>query len=250
MVPHMMNARGSTGVKAIIAVVLLGVLAFAGLQVFPVVSLYLEHRNFRSAVEQKVQSVLDIFSLLDTEKLLTQEIIELLDKMGAQYLKNHVQVNVEERAKKVSVQVWYSRAHKSLFFPNPKHFYVRVDSTGTAGGLGAALPTSAPTSAVDVTDASFAQEVLASPSPVMVAFWAPWCGYCRQALPSIDEAARVFAGKVKIAKLDVDDSNESSSKYGIRGIPAFIIFKNGKIIGRKSGFGGQDGLFAFIQQYI
>jgi thioredoxin 1 len=246
MVPHMMNARGSVGVKAIIAFVLLGVLAFAGLQVLPVVSLYLEHRNFRSAVEQKVRSVFDIFSLLDTEKLLTEEIIELLDKMGAQYLKNHVQVNVEERAKKVSVQVWYSRAHKSLFFPNPKHFYVRVDGTGTVRGLRAALPTSA----VDVTDASFAQEVLASPSPVMVAFWAPWCGYCRQALPSIDEAARLFAGKVKIAKLDVDDNNESSSKYGIRGIPAFIIFKNGKIIGRQVGFSSQDELFAMIRQYV
>ncbi len=79
-----------------------------------------------------------------------------------------------------------------------------------------------------LTDATFDQEVLQSDRPVLVDFWAEWCGPCKVIAPAIAELAAEFEGKVKIAKLDVDSNNDSAAKFGIRGIPALLIFKGGK----------------------
>jgi thioredoxin 1 len=104
--------------------------------------------------------------------------------------------------------------------------------------------------AKSVTDETFTREVLKSPTTVMVNFWASWCGYCRKAMPAVDEASGRFDGKIKIVKVNVDKNKRTSSYCKVKGIPAFIFFKDGKIIGRKSGFSSKQRLFSLIQEYI
>ena len=83
---------------------------------------------------------------------------------------------------------------------------------------------------VHLTDDNFQAEVLESDKPVLVDFWAAWCGPCRMIAPTIEELAKDYDGKVKIGKLDVDNNQHVAMKYGIRSIPALLVFKNGKVI--------------------
>ncbi len=86
-----------------------------------------------------------------------------------------------------------------------------------------------------VTDANFEQDVLSSDKPVLVDFWAEWCGPCRQLGPIIDELAQEKADKVKIVKMNIDENPETPSKHGVRGIPTLILFENGKPAATKVG---------------
>jgi thioredoxin 1 len=85
-------------------------------------------------------------------------------------------------------------------------------------------------SLLHVNDKSFASEVLSSDLPVLVDFWATWCGPCRSISPIVEELAKEFMGKVKVTKLNVDESPSTPSQYGVRGIPTLILFKGGKIL--------------------
>ena len=89
--------------------------------------------------------------------------------------------------------------------------------------------------AIQVTDGNFEQEVLKSPVPVIVDFWAPWCGPCRAMGPIIDELAVEFEGKVKICKMNVDENSASPSRFGIRAIPTLIMFKDGEVVDQSTG---------------
>ena len=89
--------------------------------------------------------------------------------------------------------------------------------------------------ATQVTDGNFDQEVLKSSIPVLVDFWAPWCGPCRAMGPIIDELAGEFEGKVKICKMNVDENSASPSKFGIRAIPTLIMFKDGEVVDQTTG---------------
>jgi thioredoxin 1 len=82
---------------------------------------------------------------------------------------------------------------------------------------------------VQVSDDSFDSEVLKSPVPVLIDFWAPWCGPCRAVAPIVDELAGEYAGKLKIVKMNVDDNPRTPARYGVRGIPNLILFKNGEV---------------------
>ena len=82
---------------------------------------------------------------------------------------------------------------------------------------------------VELTDANFDTEVLQAKVPVMVDFWAEWCGPCRMLAPTVEAVANEYAGKVKVAKLNVDENVSSASRYNIRGIPTLLIFKDGQI---------------------
>jgi thioredoxin 1 len=81
-----------------------------------------------------------------------------------------------------------------------------------------------------VTDGDFDQQVLQSDIPALVDFWAAWCGPCRTVGPIVEELAEEYKGKVKVAKLDVDNNKEIASKYGVRGIPTLMLFKDGQIV--------------------
>ena len=82
---------------------------------------------------------------------------------------------------------------------------------------------------LEVTDATFDQEVLQSEQPVLIDFWATWCGPCRALAPVVDEIAKSYQGKVKFAKMDVDRNNATPQRYGVRGIPTLLVFKGGQV---------------------
>nr|WP_294551960.1 thioredoxin TrxA [uncultured Rhodopila sp.] len=90
---------------------------------------------------------------------------------------------------------------------------------------------------VPVTDASFATDVIeaSKTGPVLVDFWADWCGPCKQIAPALDQLAEEFAGKLKVAKVDIDNNPESPNQYAVRGIPTLLIFKDGKVAATKIG---------------
>ncbi len=83
---------------------------------------------------------------------------------------------------------------------------------------------------VEISDASFESEVIKSEKPVLVDFWAPWCGPCKVLAPVVDEISTDFANKLKVGKINVDDNPETSVKFGIRSIPTLIVFKNGEVV--------------------
>lgn len=81
----------------------------------------------------------------------------------------------------------------------------------------------------EISDSSFDSEVLSSQTPVLIDFWAPWCGPCRAIAPIVDELATEYAGRVKIVKMNVDENPQTPAKYGVRGIPNLILFKGGAV---------------------
>ena len=100
------------------------------------------------------------------------------------------------------------------------------------------------------TDATFAAEVLQAPLPVLVDYWAEWCGPCRMIAPILEEVAKEYAGRLTVAKLNVDENQQTPQKYGIRGIPTLMLFKNGNIEATKVGAVSKSQLTAFIDSHI
>jgi len=101
-----------------------------------------------------------------------------------------------------------------------------------------------------VSDATFDATVLQAPLPVLVDYWAEWCGPCRMIAPILDEISKEYAGRLSIAKLNVDENQQTPAKYGIRGIPTLMLFKNGNIEATKVGALSKSQLTAFIDSHI
>ena len=103
---------------------------------------------------------------------------------------------------------------------------------------------------VYVTDASFEADVLKSGEPVLVDYWAEWCGPCKMIAPILDEIAAEYTGKVKIAKLNIDENPQTPPRYGIRGIPTLMLFKDGNVEATKVGAVSKSQLTAFIDSNL
>jgi len=101
-----------------------------------------------------------------------------------------------------------------------------------------------------VSDSSFEQEVIQSQVPVLVDYWAEWCGPCKMIAPILDEASRDYDGRVRIAKLNVDDNQAMASKYGIRGIPTLMLFKGGEVVATKVGALSKSQLAQFLDSHL
>jgi thioredoxin 1 len=101
-----------------------------------------------------------------------------------------------------------------------------------------------------VTDDTFEAEVLQSPQAVLVDYWAEWCGPCKMIAPILDEIANEYAGKLKVAKVNIDDNQATPAKFGIRGIPTLMIFKNGNVEATKVGALSKSQLAAFIDSNL
>jgi thioredoxin 1 len=102
----------------------------------------------------------------------------------------------------------------------------------------------------NVTDATFETEVLQSKQPVLVDYWAEWCGPCKMIAPILDDVSATYEGKLQIAKMNVDENRDIPGKFGIRGIPTLMLFKDGQLAATKVGAMSKAQLIAFIDQQL
>ncbi len=103
---------------------------------------------------------------------------------------------------------------------------------------------------IHTSDSNFERDVLKSSAPVLVDFWAEWCGPCKALAPKLDEIAKEFDGKITVAKVDIDQNKETPATYGVRGVPTLALIKNGEVVEQLVGNHPKENITAFIQKHI
>lgn len=103
---------------------------------------------------------------------------------------------------------------------------------------------------IHVTDAAFEKVVLQSTVPVIVDFWAPWCGPCKMIAPVLEKLAKEYAGRLIVAKVNTDENSENAMKYGVQGIPTLLFVANGKVVHTQVGFRGEPMLRMAVEQFV
>jgi thioredoxin 1 len=103
---------------------------------------------------------------------------------------------------------------------------------------------------VHVTDGSFANDVLQSATPVLLDFWAEWCGPCKMIAPILDDIAKEYVGKLKVTKINIDENQQTPAQFGVRGIPTLMLFKNGAVEATKVGALSKSQLVAFLDSHL
>jgi thioredoxin len=101
-----------------------------------------------------------------------------------------------------------------------------------------------------ITDGTFQREVLDSDIPVLVDFWAEWCGPCRMMAPTVDAIAKEYAGRIKVGKVDVDECGSTAMRYNIRGIPTLLLFKGGKVVDQRVGAVSKSEVLKMIEPHV
>ncbi|MBL8644746.1 MAG: thioredoxin TrxA [Rhodospirillaceae bacterium] len=101
-----------------------------------------------------------------------------------------------------------------------------------------------------VTDASFSEDVLKAKGPVLVDFWAEWCGPCRQIAPALDEISKEMEGQLTVVKINIDDNPNTPTQFGVRGIPTLMVFKDGQLAATKVGAAPKSKLVEWVQQSL
>jgi thioredoxin 1 len=101
-----------------------------------------------------------------------------------------------------------------------------------------------------VTDASFADDVLNTDETVLIDFWAEWCGPCKQIAPALEELSDAYAGKLVVAKVNIDENPETPGRYGVRGIPTLMMFKGGELVATKVGAAPKSAIAAWIDEVL
>ncbi len=103
---------------------------------------------------------------------------------------------------------------------------------------------------IHTSDTNFEKDVLKSSTPVLVDFWATWCGPCKALAPKLDEIAKEYTGKIMVAKVDIDQNKETPTNYGVRGVPTLALFKDGKIVDQIVGNHPKENITALLDKYI
>jgi thioredoxin 1 len=103
---------------------------------------------------------------------------------------------------------------------------------------------------VHITDGSFAADVLQSPTPVLLDFWAEWCGPCKMIAPILDDVAKEYGSKLKVAKINIDENQQTPAQFGVRGIPTLMLFKGGSVEATKVGALSKSQLVAFLDGHL
>ena len=103
---------------------------------------------------------------------------------------------------------------------------------------------------IEITNANFQEEVINSPIPVLIDFWAAWCGPCKMIRPVIDQIAAEYSGKMKVGKVNIDDNGDLANQHGITSIPTLIVYKDGKIAAQKMGAGSKYDIESFFKHFV